>query len=57
VHLRSQPSDDAASLGCFAEGVLLPLGGGAGPYAEGWVNVQSPDLASAGYVSERLVER
>ena len=57
LNVRTQPSSAAASLGCFASGVLLgQRGDGSPPIFPGWLPVVTPGL-EPGWVAEEFVER
>jgi len=57
LNVRTEPSTTAASLGCFADGVLLGLrGDGPPPVVAGWLPVVTPAL-EPGWVAEEFVER
>jgi hypothetical protein len=58
LNVRAEPRSDSASLGCFADGVLLALhlGPDGPPPAAGWLRVVTPSL-EAGWVSEQFVTR
>ncbi|MGE0601616.1 MAG: hypothetical protein AB7J35_19530 [Dehalococcoidia bacterium] len=56
LNLHAEPSTTSDSLGCFADGVLLPkwVEHAPAPVA-GWVPVLTPDLRTTGWVSEAFV--
>lgn len=56
LNVRAEPRTDSASLGCFADGVLLGLffGPDGPPPVAGWLRVVTPSLES-GWVSEEFV--
>lgn len=58
LNLRAEPTTTAATLGCFADGVLLPRSTeGAPAAAPGWLQVLTPDRKSSGWVAEEFVTR
>ena len=57
LNVRAEPRADSASLGCFADGVLLYVrGDGPPPVVPGWLPVVTPSLES-GWVSDEFVTR
>ncbi|MGE3076631.1 MAG: response regulator transcription factor [Dehalococcoidia bacterium] len=58
LNLRAESATSSASLGCFADGVLLPKWVEHAPApVPGWVPVLTPDLRTTGWVSEAFVLR
>ncbi len=55
LNLRAEPTTTSPTLGCFADGVLLPRQlDGAPPPVPGWLPVLSPDFQTTGWVAEAV---
>ena len=58
LNIREQPVTSSASLGCFADGVLLRLNGAAQAIdGRDWYPVQAPGSEANGYAAAEFLER